>query len=196
MKTRQINFLESGEELLFRGDYKAAIPFLETAVSWDPENSLCHQYLGEALLGAGFHADALESFGEAHLRDSKAVEPLYFLARLFRENGEWREAEHCSKTAVKLDRNHSGACFELAQTCIESKNLEMAADLLIVALNNDPDAYGLREEILFQLPQLCERVGRIPAAKKYYVEAFRNGLEDTRSLAAYTNIVTRLQRGA
>jgi tetratricopeptide (TPR) repeat protein len=77
------------------GDFAEAMEFNQKACEYDDEDAVVLDNLGQMNLLMGNRAEAFEYFKRAHERKPSQVDTLYYLARLYHEDGE-------TSTAVKM----------------------------------------------------------------------------------------------
>ena len=102
------------------GDFTEAQEFNQKAYEYDDEDAVVLDNLGQMHLAMGNRAEAFDYFKRAHERKPTQVDTLYYLAKLYSEDGE-------KETAVKmleraLSQTYSALCTttrEQAQALLE-----------------------------------------------------------------------------
>jgi tetratricopeptide (TPR) repeat protein len=96
---------ELGDTILWSGTAENAIPYLENAIKYSPENKAAHDSLGRAYMRAGQTEKAIPQF-KAALGLDKEGTIYYQLAQAYRETGQkelamqtMQEFERISKAA-------------------------------------------------------------------------------------------------
>ena len=77
------------------GDYEEAVQFNQKAYEYDDEDAVVLDNLGQLHLAMGNREEAFDYFKRAHERKPSQVDTLYYLAKLYSEDGE-------TPTAVKM----------------------------------------------------------------------------------------------
>jgi len=103
------------------GDFTEALAFNQEAYDYDDEDAVVLDNLGQLYLRMGDKEKALGYFERAHEEKPKQVDTLYYLARLYSEQGKTAEAKELLETALR--GNFSALCTttrEMSQELYDS----------------------------------------------------------------------------
>jgi tetratricopeptide (TPR) repeat protein len=102
------------------GDFAEAIDFNQKAYEYDDEDAVILDNLGQMNLAMGKREEAFDFFKRAHERKPTQVDTLYYLAKLYAEDGEKAAAVKMLERA--LSQTYSALCTttrEQAQTLLD-----------------------------------------------------------------------------
>ena len=90
------------------GDFTEAVEFNQKAYEYDDDDAVVLDNLGQLNLAMGKREEAFDFFKRAHERKPTQVDTLYYLAKLYHENGETAIAVKMLERA--LSQNYSALC--------------------------------------------------------------------------------------
>jgi len=90
------------------GDYTEAIEFNQKALEYDDEDAVVLDNMGQMNLAMGKREEAFDFFKRAHERKPTQVDTLYYLAKLYAEDGENEAAVKMLERA--LSQTYSALC--------------------------------------------------------------------------------------
>jgi tetratricopeptide (TPR) repeat protein len=127
-----------------------ALPFLRRADKALPGQVNIINMLAMAEWNCGRASQALRSFQRALGHDANALDPLYNLGRLLRDEGRIEEAEASLLKVLALNPKHAGALSAMARMKADNHDLDAAhpfADKLLEVDPGDPLALSVRASI-------------------------------------------------
>jgi tetratricopeptide (TPR) repeat protein len=158
-----------------------ALPYLRRADKALPGQVNIINMLAMAEWNCGRVSQALRSFRKALARDANAIDPLYNLGRLLRDEGQMIEAEASLLKVLAINPKHGGALSAMARMKADGHDLNAAqpfADQLLAIAPGDPLALSVRASI-----DLREHKPEIAARRLADGLALGHGSEVNRALA-------------
>ncbi len=147
------------------GDFKSAIPVLQTAVKSDPENSQAHRYLAFSYLNSGMVAKALTHSKQVLALGTEHPHDLYSLGEAHFYDGKPQEAMKYYRDALRINPLHVEARMGAIRSLIAMGKVEEAKSVCEAA------AYNSRsEKAKFQFRRMLNDIkskNQIAAARSF-----------------------------
>lgn len=136
---------QTGSQLFSKGDFKRAVPKLESEVKDDPKDAALQSQLGRAYEATGELDKAVKAYEESLRLDAKQPEVLYKLAIVHKAQAQPKKAIAELKKAIKLNKDFVGARLALGDIYLEEGDNEEAAKQYEVVLDLKPFGVNLKE---------------------------------------------------
>jgi tetratricopeptide (TPR) repeat protein len=161
----QLSDYDQGVALFEKGDFAAALPFLDRAAKADPRNAQKWKAVGAAHAALKHYADAEESFGRACRLDYKVPDACFFHARTLYALDRYEEAlaslEHADPRNWRSRLARAESLEALGRTTPAEQEFKQA---LTLCRNSDPRPAVAYAEFLIRQARAGEAVPRLEEA--------------------------------
>jgi GT2 family glycosyltransferase/tetratricopeptide (TPR) repeat protein/MoaA/NifB/PqqE/SkfB family radical SAM enzyme/glycosyltransferase involved in cell wall biosynthesis/2-polyprenyl-3-methyl-5-hydroxy-6-metoxy-1,4-benzoquinol methylase len=135
-KIDTIRILENSEALYRSGDLKKSVDVLFEGINASPDNKELYYAMGEILIDAGLHKDALDALtalpdGEM---DAKGLELIGYCKQ---EMGLIEEAEECAEKALSIDSGSASALNLKGLIALKKGGIDEAGNFFRKAMESD-----------------------------------------------------------
>lgn len=154
----------TGVIYMAKGNYKAAIETLKTAVYHRPENAFYHNNLGNALQEAGKFKTAIENYRKALRYNPKQQEIYVNLGNACAKAGKTAEAFAAYGNSLQLNPDCAEAYFNMGNLQTKEGDLKGAADSYQKTLKAKPELF----DACFNLANIYLEQQDSDAAVAYY----------------------------
>lgn len=146
----------AGERALADGDCESAAAFFAQAAQLHPDNVALCQTLSEALMAAGHHDRAIDTYQRILALDEHDLDTMYNLAVAYTRLEDYHQAEQTYIELLRADEHHQRARFNLGVVYRAQGKLADARSAWQACTDRDDThaaAHALLGEVLLQLQQ-------------------------------------------
>lgn len=166
---QKLNYLNSGEQYLKRGEYQAAVIQFRNAIALDPKFAAAHYQLAQTYLGLNNRDAALAELQQTVTLDPGNSEAQLELAPLLLAHHAYEQSQAALSKVLKNDPNNAKAHAELGEKYAATRDTEHAILELQKAIDLDPT----RIEYYSSLAALRVSLGEGAAAEATYEDAIK-----------------------
>lgn len=157
--------------LMANGKIDQAIPALENAIRYKPDNPKLFVQLGEAYAKKGKYQDAELAIQEAIRLAPNAVEPYMNLANIYGRMNRQQDMDRAFATATQINPNNVKLYLNIGTIYAKQNRYDKAEEMWTTAYKLDSRI----PETLMNLTMLYKLKGDMKTARKYGMEALQNG---------------------
>ncbi len=164
---------------------------LQEAIRVAPSEPILHHHLGYALWKINHYKEAGQEFEVARRLDPKNAYTLYFLGRVFDDEGITGAAIHCYESEFVLGEPVYDTTQRLAEAYLRQGDSRKALDLVERALQKTPWESSLH----YQLARIYQKTGRLKEAKEEFDATNRLKQADQATIQKLLEISVAIQQG-